>query len=317
LLALDALGFINDTGEDYISRAAEAYLALNPANAILVAPTWAEIDAITDEIRARRIRAGELSGEQERDTYRSLKWTAAQKRKPSNYQPGHILAVHSQTGAPHLSVGASLEVISVSGRSLHVRDDAGRELLLDPAKNSAAWDVGEKRTIKLAAGDLILIQQNLKAARLTNGDVLTVESIATDGTIFALGKSGDRRTVPASFRAVTYGYAVTSHKSQGRTADHVVICAARLDAKATYVAFSRGRRSATCFTLNKEALIAGLPLRASSRPAALDYLRHESSPRIARAQRRIRQRAWLRLLALAAKLTARAARRVLRRIPRL
>jgi ATP-dependent exoDNAse (exonuclease V) alpha subunit len=183
---------------------------------------------------------------------------------------------------------------------------------LDPAKDSAAWDVGEKRAIKLAAGDLILIQQNLKAARLINGDVLRVMDIAADGTVTASAKAGGTRAIPPSFCAFTHGYAVTSHKSQGRTADHVVICAKRLDAKATYVAFSRGRQSAACFTPCKEALISGLPLRASSRPAALDYFRRAPTSRITKTQRHTRALTWLRLLTHAAKRAARAARRLIR-----
>jgi conjugative relaxase-like TrwC/TraI family protein len=316
LLALDALGFVHAAGDDYIARAAEAYLGHKAENAIIVAPTWAEIDAVTDEIRTRRLRAGELSDEKQRDVCRSLKWTATQKRKASNYQPGQVLSVHAQTRAPHLAPGSSLEVISVSSDLLHVRDDAGQVHLLNPGKASAAWDVGQKRTIKLAAGDQILIQQNLKTACLVNGDVLCVRAIGADGAVTASNKAGETRTIPATFRAFTYGYAVTSHKSQGRTADHVVICAARLDAKATYVAFSRGRKSAACYTPDKEALIAGLPLRASSRPAALDYLRRAPSSRIARAQRRTRTRTWLHLLILAARRAARAARSLLRSTPR-
>lgn len=317
LLALDGLGFVTEAGEDYIDRAAEAYLGHNAENVILVAPTWAEIDAITQEIRARRIRAGKISDEKERDVYRSLKWTAAQKRKTGNYQPGQILSVHSNVGAPALAAGTSLEVISVSAFSLQARDDAGHVHLLDPARSSVGWDVGEKRTIKLAAGDLILIQQNLKSSRLINGDVLLVVDIAADGTVTASDKAGGTREIPPSFRSFTHGYAVTSHKSQGRTADHVVICATRLDAKATYVAFSRGRKSAACFTPHKEALISSLPLRANSRPAALDYLRRAPTSRITKAQRQTRALTWLRLLTLAAKRAARAARRLIRSTPRL
>jgi conjugative relaxase-like TrwC/TraI family protein len=316
LLALDSIGFISEAGDDYITRAAEAYLERKSENVILVAPTWAEIDAVTDKIRTRRLRAGELRDEQERDVYRSLKWTSAQKRKASNYQPGQALSVHANVGTPSLAAGTSLEVISVCNASLHVRDDAGQIHLLNPTKASAAWDVGQKRTIKLAAGDQILIQQNLKTACLVNGDVLRVEAIGADGAVTATNKAGETRTIPPTFRALTYGYAVTSHKSQGRTADHVVICAARLDAKATYVAFSRGRKSAACYTPDKGALIAGLPLRASSRPAALDYLRRPPVPRIARAQRRTRTRTWLHLLVLAAKRAARATRSLLRPTPR-
>ena len=68
----------------------------------------------------------------------------------------------------------------------------------------------------------------------------------------------------------THGYAVTSHKSQGRTCDEVIVCAARLDAKAAYVAFSRARQQAAGYTPDKAALFAALPDSHRPRQAALD-----------------------------------------------
>ena len=63
---------------------------------------------------------------------------------------------------------------------------------------------------------------------------------------------------------------MTSHKSQGRTCDEVIVCAARLDAKAAYVAFSRARRQAAGYTPDKAALFAALPDTNRRRQAALD-----------------------------------------------
>ena len=77
-------------------------------------------------------------------------------------------------------------------------------------------------------------------------------------------------------------YVVTSHKSQGRTADHVVVAAARLDSKAAYVACSRGRQSRTVFTPEKENLFTGLP-RSADRQAALDVLHEREDNRRLRA----------------------------------
>jgi conjugative relaxase-like TrwC/TraI family protein len=317
LLALDSIGFVHESGEDYIVRAAENYLSHNLHDVILVSPTWSEIDALTEEIRVRRREKGELICEQIRYTFRSLKWTAAQKRKASNYQSGNILSLHTQITASGINTGTSLEVVTVSLEKIHVRDSNGVIHHLDPVRSSTSWDVAEKRSLKFAVGDLVLIQQNLKSARLVNGEVLRIKAIDTNGTITASDKAGEIRIIPSTFGAFTYGYAITSHKSQGRTANHVVVCAARLDAKSTYVAFSRGRKSAACFTTEKEALISGLPLRASSRPAAVDYLGGKQFASSAKAQRRTRARTWLHLLAIAARRAAHAARRMLRRIPRL
>ncbi|WP_415909616.1 hypothetical protein [Oleiharenicola sp. Vm1] len=67
----------------------------------------------------------------------------------------------------------------------------------------------------------------------------------------------------------------------------MVVAAARLDAKAAYVACSRGRSSCTLHTPDKNALIGGLP--SGERKAALDVV--ESAGLFARALKDISTRA--------------------------
>ena len=93
--------------------------------------------------------------------------------------------------------------------------------------------------------------------------------VLPDGTIETI----EDKILPSGFVHYTHGYVVTSHKSQGSTADHVVVVvAARLNAKSACVACSRGRQSCTVFTPDKEYLLANLP-RSADREAALDVLR--------------------------------------------
>lgn len=67
-----------------------------------------------------------------------------------------------------------------------------------------------------------------------------------------------------------HGYVVTSHKSQGRTCEHVIVAAERLTAIAAYVACSRGRRTCGVHTPDKARLFEQLP--EGSRKAALDVI---------------------------------------------
>ena len=76
--------------------------------------------------------------------------------------------------------------------------------------------------------------------------------------------------VPPAFKQWTHGYVVTSHKAQGRTCERVVVAAARLDAKSSYVACSRGREMCSVHTPDKAALMSHLP--EGNRKAALDVL---------------------------------------------
>jgi hypothetical protein len=116
----------------------------------------------------------------------------------------------------------------------------------------------------------VLIRQNHRAAGLVNGTILTLESRQPSGAWRARDSAGVEKEISADFRAFTHGYALTSHKSQGRTCDEVIVCAARLDAKAAYVAFSRARKRAAGYTPDNAALIAALPDTNRPRQAALD-----------------------------------------------
>jgi ATP-dependent exoDNAse (exonuclease V) alpha subunit len=123
-----------------------------------------------------------------------------------------------------------------------------------------------RRQIEVTPGDKILIRANDKQLGLTNGQVLTISSIAPDGALQT--KEGLR--VPADFRQWCHGYVVTSHKAQGWTADHVVVAAERLTSKGAYVSCSRGRRSCIVHTPDKARLIEKFP--EGNRRAALDVL---------------------------------------------
>ena len=129
-----------------------------------------------------------------------------------------------------------------------------------------SFDVARSRQIEVSPGDKILIRANDKRLGLTNGQVLTVSSIAPDGGFET--KEGQR--VPADFRQWCHGYVVTSHKAQGWTADHVVVAAERLTSKGAYVACSRGRNFCIVHTPDKARLIERLP--EGNRRAALDAL---------------------------------------------
>jgi hypothetical protein len=182
------------------------------------------------------------------------------------------MTLHRALPDAGLRAGDTIEVVTVKRGQLMVRSASGQESTVAPTRQAENWTVATPRTIELATGDRVLIRQNHRAAGLVNGAVLTLESPQPSGAWRARDAAGGEKEIPADFRAFTHGYAVTSHKSQGRTCDEVIVCAARLDAKSTYVAFSRARHQATGYTPDKTALMAALPVSNRPRPAALDLL---------------------------------------------
>jgi alkylhydroperoxidase family enzyme len=64
----------------------------------------------------------------------------------------------------------------------------------------------------------------------------------------------DGRALPENYKQFTHGYAVTAHRSQGKSVDAVVISADGMRRELFYVAASRGRDSITVVTSDKEVL---------------------------------------------------------------
>ena len=113
----------------------------------------------------------------------------------------------------------------------------------------------------------------------------TIEQLPTKGELRLHVDSG--RTVALNLRTyphVDYGYAVTSHSSQGQTADRVLVHidlerAGELlvNRRLAYVAVSRGRYDAQIYTNDKTQLAAALDRDVSHR-AAIELTRAPASP---------------------------------------
>ncbi len=317
MAALDALGWLHEGGAEYVNRAAADYLRLTQAGtelerALLVAPTWAENHRLTEVIRAGLKASGQLAQiGNEFTVHDSLQWTTQQKRRAANYQAGHLIIFNRQTGIWKAGDFVEVRRVTAKGEILLWANGVEHQLSLRAAEH---FDVGRPRLVEVAAGDKLLVRANQKRFGLINGQVLTVDRIETDGAI--LTKEGVR--LPSSFRRWCHGYVVTSHKAQGRTCEHVIVVAERLDAKSAYVACSRGKFSCTVHTPEKRRLLDGLP--EGSRRAALDVLAESVKPMLEQPEPRslaARVQAWARLLpTVAAQKTEKAKTYARRKIER-
>ena len=288
--ALEDLQWIHEGKADYIKNAADEFLKISnneteltrwekgewKEKVILVAPTHAESHLLTDKIRAGMKNAGVLQPGKNYTVPESLNQTVQQKAAIKNYQVGQLVTFTQKM--PGFDKSRTYEVMSIDPvkKRLVLRGHDGKERSLKITRPAAQKiDVARRRDIEVSAGDRILIRANDHAAGLVNGNVFTVSELAADGSI----KTKEGKTIPAGFHAFSHGYVVTSHKSQGRTCDHVVVAAARMDGKAAYVSTSRGRLSCSVHTPDIEALRRGLP-GTGDRTAALDVLTRPEAPLI-------------------------------------
>lgn len=268
----------NDNGQLY-ERAAASYVSATKRgkSALLVSPTWAEIDAVTEKVRETLKAGGVVShDEQSFQVFDSLSWTAAEKKNTRQFEPGQRLRFVRQTKT--FNHGETVEVVAqpmAGHNTLRVRRTDGSETFLKLGAGSACFDVGEVRELKIAAGDWLLLQANHEK-EFINGERVKIRAIQKGRITLA-----DGRQLPANYNTFTHGYAITSHSSQGKTVDEVLLVASSKSFPAVnreqfYVSISRGRERVQIFTDDSE-LLAHRVTDSHERTAAVELvaLHHE------------------------------------------
>jgi conjugative relaxase-like TrwC/TraI family protein len=274
---LERMGAVVEFSDRQIHEsAAQSYLKAVEQNksALLVAPTWNEIEAVTEKVRAAMKTAGRLAGEEkEFQVFDSLSWTEAQKQDVRQYRPGMAIRFHRRKD--DFAKDETVAVVAVENDSIKVQRDDGSENLFPLGAGCACFDVGEKRKLKIAAGDKLLLQANTVGKRFINGELVGVRAIQGDSVVLA-----DGRVIPQNYRTFTHGYAVTSHAAQGKTVDEVLVVASSRSLAAVhqqqfYVSISRGRERCQVFTDDTERLRSHVT-HSSERLAAVEVFPHFS-----------------------------------------
>ena len=272
--------FIHEGKQKYLEEAAGKYMEYTEQGrflnrAILVAPTHEECDKLTAAVREKlKERQGIHGAGREMEVFRSWNKPKAWLKQEKNFHPGMAVSfIRNMKGVGKAGELARIE--AVEGKSLVL--DNGKRIF---AKNASDFiDVGETRKIELCAGDLIQFRANRKDLKIYNGTLARISR--KHGYIDLLDAGGKvRRSIPfpEHYAAFDYGWVTTSHKSQGRTAEHVVVAAESLDRKAFYVALSRGRKEMSLHCPDKEHLRRSLARRTGERTSIHDLVRNREIP---------------------------------------
>lgn len=264
---LQDLGAVREV--PYMERAqavADIYRSMTaePGRKVLVvAPTHEEIGRITQAIREDLKQRSVLGDGETLQRHIPLQWTEAQKKDISNYQPDQVLVFHRASRG--IEKHEALTVTGVMGPSIHAMNERGEEKSVSLTQ-ARSFSVQERTEIEVAAGDKLLMMGNRKEPgfRATNGELTTVRSV--DRGIINLE---DGRRVPTNYREFTHGYAVTAHRSQGKTVDQVIVAADAMKQELFYVAASRGREGISIVTSDIERLGASLGV-SMARPSAIE-----------------------------------------------
>ena len=239
---------------------------------LIVSPTHAEGREVAAEVRCLQREQGLLKGDDREFTrLRNLDWSEAARGDPKSYRVG--LVAHFHQGAKGVIAGDQCRIAGT------VKNDKGEEVVrgvtprgveIDlPIGDADRFNVYEAEKIRLAVGDRIRITRNGKTVDkrigVTNGAAHTITGFTKNGAMELDGfKPGDNpKVLPVNFGHIAYGSVRTSHASQGKDVDRIIICmgSASFDASSEeqfYVSVSRGKLSLVIYTDDKEALLEAI-----------------------------------------------------------
>jgi hypothetical protein len=249
---LDKLQWIREVPDaDRNQQLAHAYLAAvaekkkngEAKTVLVVSPTHAEGDRVTQAIRQGLKAQGKLSKERIINALVPLHLTDPQKADATEYEPGYL--VQFQQNAKGYVKGTRL----VMGEGVK-----------PPVDLASRFEVYKPVPLAVAAGDRLRITAGGKTKdgkhRLANGTLFTVEGFTKQGDLVV----DHGWVIDRDFGHLTHGYVTTSHASQGDTVDKVFVAVASESLPATnqrtaYVALTRGKEQAVIFTDDRIALL--------------------------------------------------------------
>ena len=255
---LEAIGAIREVSwlaraqaveQAYFDARSEQSANGQPRSVLVVAATNEEIREITSAIRSELTCRGELLNVIRFERHVPMNWTRAQKSDIGHYREGHVLKFHRAVGG--IDRGESLHVVRVDADRVIAKNLHGDERAISP-KQGGCLSVCERLDIQVATGDTLLLMSNRRDSGFsaTNGELVTVSRIDEQNRIHLR----DGRVLPTAYKEFTHGYAITAHRSQGKSVDSVVISGDGMRKEQFYVAASRGRESVTVVTSDREVL---------------------------------------------------------------
>jgi ATP-dependent exoDNAse (exonuclease V) alpha subunit len=233
---------------------------------------------INERIHAELQRAGLVNREehQMRTLVPRQNLTGADRTWAERYEVGDVLRYSRSSKETAIGKGEYAQVKSIDPpkNRLTVELQNGTERTYDPRRQQGV-SVFKEEIRSFSVGDRMQFTAPTNELKVANRELGTVKSIEEDGRLRLKMDSGHTVELdPRKHPHLDHGYAMTSHSSQGQTADRVLIhvdteLGARdlLNCRMAYVSVSRGRYDAQIYTDNASTLGHELSRDVSHPPA--------------------------------------------------
>ena len=272
---LDAQGRVHEIvgRHERLSEVAREYTS-KPEGTLVVSPDNQSRREINEAIHRAMQHVGHVDHTEHR--VRTLvarqEITGADRQWAGQYEPGDVVRYTRGSKAHGIEAGeyARVERVNEKDNRVTVKRGNGEQLSYDPRRLHGVTLYRETEWA-FSEGDRVQFTAPIRERHIANRELGTIEKIDESGNLQLHLDSG--RTVAFSIKEnphLDYGYAVTSHNSQGQTADRVLIHVSTeqggeklINQRLAYVAVSRARYDAQIYTNDKRQLTERLSREAS------------------------------------------------------
>jgi conjugative relaxase-like TrwC/TraI family protein len=273
--------------DERISAIAKDY-ANSPESTLVVSPDNRSRMEINERIHGELQRKGLVSGEEHR--IRTLvprqELTGADRTWAARYEVGDTLRYSRSSKETGIAKGQYAQVRSIDPASnrLSVRVQDGTERIYDPRRQRGV-SVFRDEMRQFSVGDRIQFTAPANDLKIANRELGVIAGIGDAGRLSLQMDSGRSFQIdPKEHPHLDYGYAMTSHSSQGQTANRVLIhvdteLASKdlLNSRMAYVSVSRGAFDAQLFTNDREKLPTALGHDISKQSAQVQQIGSEQT----------------------------------------
>ena len=263
---LDRQGRVHEIqGHDERIAAIAKEYANSPQNTLVISPDNRSRIEINERVHAELQRSGLVSNEEHR--IRTLvprqALTGADRTWAERYEVGDVLRYSRASKETGIGKGEYAQVRSIDATKnrLTVELPDGTQRTYDPRRQQGV-SVFREEMRSFSVGDCIQFTAPANEVKVANRELATIESIHENGRL-RLKMDGGRAVEfdPRKHPHLDHGYAMTSHSSQGQTADRVLIhvdtelgAKDLLNSRMAYVSVSRGRYDAQIYTNSAQTL---------------------------------------------------------------
>jgi ATP-dependent exoDNAse (exonuclease V) alpha subunit len=243
--------------EERVRAIAKSYVE-SPEKTLLVSPDNASRHELNVAVRQELQATGAVAPEDHnfRVLVQRQDMTGAERSWASHYEINDVIRYTRGSKAIGIGAGAYASVIAIDpAANLLTVEKPNHELATYDPRRLTGVSVYRETDREFSVGDRIQFTAPDKSLGVANRDLAVIEAIHPDGRMIA--GLGDNRQIEfnaSEHRHFDHGYAVTSHSSQGLTAERILVHADTrvhpdlLNSRFAYVSISRASHEATLFT---------------------------------------------------------------------